>query len=408
MPAAVVAQELTPWKIDTSALYYAESDGRVEDNSITLLARKEIREEHYLTLNAGFDSLTGATPSGAVPTGEVYTYTTPSGRLRQSAVGDLPLDDSFQDSRLALGATYEWPLTRLTQFDIGMSWSDENDYTHQGLNFKVARDINQRNTTISFGIAFANDTIAPVGGTPLALSIVPGSGDISTKLGEQSKDVTDMLLGVTQVIDRHTIVQLTYGLSQSRGYQNDPYKLLSVVDPILGTPIAPPPGNSQDHLYIYENRPDSRDKQTLFALLKHDVDGNAFDISYRYMTDDWDIRSHTIDLHYQFNNRGGSYVKPHLRLYSQSAASFYRTDLLDGEPLPVFVSADYRLSETNAVTVGVGIGAPSRHGEISGRIELYRQVSKASPGSQVGRLGGFDLNPGFTALIGQLSYKFGR
>jgi Protein of unknown function (DUF3570) len=407
LPAHVRAQELMPWQFETAALYYAESNGRVKDYSFNVLARKEVHDEHFFDLQFGYDSLTGATPSGAVPTGAIHTYTTASGQIRQVAAGDIPLDDSFHDKRKAIDASYEFPVTRLTLFDLGVSWSGETDYTHQGFNFKMARDVNQRNTTISFGMAFANDTINPVGGTPEPMTIVTGADVPSLKLGDQTKTVNDMLLGVTQVINRHTIVQFNYGLSQSDGYQNDPYKMLSVVDPVFGDPVDPPIGANQDHLYYHENRPDTREKQSLYGLLKHDSDGNVFDISYRYMTDDWDIRSHTVDMHYRFNVRDGKYVQPHLRFYSQSAASFYRTDLIDGEPLPTFASADYRLSKLDAVTFGIGFGVPSENGEMSGRIEIYHQKGSPSSGSEVGKLRYFDLNPGFTALIGQFSYKFG-
>ena len=54
------------------------------------------------------------------------------------------------------------------------------------------------------------------------------------KTGDKSKDVTNILLGITQVINRHTLVQFNYSLSQSDGYLNDPYKILSVVDSVLG------------------------------------------------------------------------------------------------------------------------------------------------------------------------------
>ncbi|HWN39106.1 MAG TPA: hypothetical protein VNP02_11455, partial [Gammaproteobacteria bacterium] len=42
-PAGVQAQELMPWDIDTSLLIYSESDGRVQDRSLNLRARKEMR-----------------------------------------------------------------------------------------------------------------------------------------------------------------------------------------------------------------------------------------------------------------------------------------------------------------------------------------------------------------------------
>jgi hypothetical protein len=404
----VVAQELTPWEFDTAALYYSESDSRVQDFSVNALARKELREESYLSLRLALDTLTGASPSGAVPANVVQTFTTPSGNSSYSvAPGQQPLDTSFLDTRVALGANYEWPITRLTLFNVGVSLSDEYDYTHTGVNMKLARDFNNRNTTLSFGVALASDTVDPVGGAPVGLSPLMGEDGAVNKRGSQSKDVTDLLLGVTQVINRKTVVQFNYSLSDSDGYLSDPYKMLSVVDPVLGDPVAPPAGVDLDYFYRYEHRPDTREKEGFFGLLKRDIGGDVFDVSYRYMTDDWDIDSHTLDLHYRRNLSSGSYIQPHLRFYSQTAASFYHTVLFDGDPLPSLATADYRLGEFDAVTIGVKFGKPTSRGEISGRLELYQQTGKAQPGSQIGSLRSFDLNPELNAVIAQFSYSFG-
>jgi len=407
VPRDAVAQELAPWEFDTAALLYGESDGRVRDLSFNALARKEVREDNFLDLTLAVDSLTGASPSGAAPTGEVHTVTSPSGNSTyQIAAGDLPLDTSFHDSRLAASANYELPVTRLTLFNAGLSFSNEYDYLHTGVNMKIARDLNNRNTTLSFGVALANDSIEPVGGAPIPLSVMLGDG--TNKRGNETKDVTDYLLGLTQVINRKTIVQFNLGLTQSDGYQNDPYKILSVVDPVFGTPIAAPPdADNIDYLYYYESRPDTREKKSIYGLLKRDVNGDVFDVSYRFMTDDWGVDSHTIDLHYRRNIDADHYVQPHIRLYSQSAASFYQTVLFDGAPLPMFATADYRLSEFTGITLGIKAGMTTRTGELSGRFEIYHQSAKPSPGSQVGQLRRFDINPGFTAIIAQLGYKFG-
>jgi hypothetical protein len=405
-PSQAVAQELIPWEYDTAILYYGESDSRVEDFSLNLLARKEVREEKFLNLRLAIDTLTGASPSGAAPANAVQTFTTPSGNSSYTvSPGLLPLDSSFLDTRIALGANYEFPLNRLTLFNVGVSLSDEYDYTHTGVNMKLARDFNDRNTTFSLGLALANDSIDPVGGAPVGLAAMTATG--ANKLASESKDITDILLGVTQVISRHALVQFNLSLSQSSGYLSDPYKILTVVDPVLGDPIAAPPANGLDYLYLYEHRPDTRDKQSAFGLYKRDIGGNVFDVSYRYMTDDWEIDSHTVDLHYRWNFDQGSYFQPHLRFYSQTAAGFYHSVLFDGQPLPLFATADYRLSEFDAVTIGVKFGRPTRRGEMSGRLELYQQTGLASPGSQVGSLQNFDLNPELNAIIAQFSYKFG-
>jgi hypothetical protein len=407
-PGAAAAQELAPWDVDTSMLVYSESDGRVRDVSLTARARKEMREEKFLNLTLALDSLTGASPSGAVPAGSVQTFTSPSGNSQYAiAPGAQALDTSFLDTRTALTANWEMPLTRLALLSVGASLSDEYDYTHAGVNARLARDFNNRNTTLSFGMALANDTASPVGGSPIALAPMLGLGASGNKRGDQSKDVTDWLFGVTQVLGRHTIVQLNYSLSQADGYLTDPYKILSVVDPVSGNPVAGPVGSGLNR-YLYESRPDARDKQSVFALLKRDFDGDVLEASYRYMTDDWGIDSHTVELRYRWSF-GARYLQPHLRFYQQTAAEFYRTVLFAGSPLPAYATADHRLGEFDGITLGVKYGHATANGsEWSARVEYYTQSGSASPGSRVGALAGFDLYPDLNALIAQFSYRFGR
>lgn len=406
-PGAVSAQELRPWDIDTSMLIYSESDGRVRDTSVDLRARKELREDKLLGLTLAIDSLTGASPSGAVPAGSVQTFTSPSGNSQYSvAPGAQALDTSFLDTRTAITANWEMPVTRLALLSVGASLSDEYDYTHTGVNASLARDFNNRNTTLSFGVALANDTIDPVGGSPVALAPMLGLGDTTNKRGSQSKDVTDWLLGVTQVLNRHTLVQLNYSLSQADGYLTDPYKLLSVVDPLTGEPASGPSGL---YRYLYESRPAARDKQSVFALLKRDIGGDVLEASYRYMTDDWGVDSHTLELRYRWTFGSERYLQPHVRFYQQTAAEFYRTVLFDGAPLPAYATADHRLGEFDGLTVGLKYGQPTaRGGEWSARVEYYTQTGSASPGSAVGVLRSFDLYPDLNALIAQFNYKFGR
>jgi hypothetical protein len=407
-PREVSAQELAPWDIDTSMLIYSESDSRVQDLSLNAIARKELREDSFLNLTLALDTLTGASPSGAVPSTILQTFTRPSGNASYTiAPLDQPLDDTFQDTRVALSASWQWPVTRLALLEVGASLSDEYDYTHTGVNARLARDFNNRNTTLSFGVALANDTIDPVGGSPVPLAPMLGVGDMTNKRGSESKDVTDFLIGVTQVLNQHTVVQLNYSLSTSDGYLTDPYKILSVVDPVTGLPVAGPAGSGLFR-YLFESRPDTREKQSLYALIKRDFSGNVLEASYRYMTDDWDIDSHTFDVHYRWNLQSGRYIQPHVRFYTQTAADFYRTVLFDGQPLPQYATADYRLGEFDGITFGVKYGMETRRGEWSARLEWYQQTGSPDPAARVGVLSGLDLYPELNAMIAQVSYKFGR
>jgi hypothetical protein len=409
VPGKVEAQELMPWDIDASLLIYSESDGRVRDTSLNARARKEIREEKWLDLTLAIDSLTGASPSGAVPAGTVQTFTNPSGNAQYAiGAGAQALDSSFLDTRTALSASWQTPIKRLSLLSVGMTLSDEYDYTHTGVNASLARDFNNRNTTLSFGLALANDSIDPVGGSPVPLAPMLGLGNTSNKRGGGSKDVTDFLLGVTQVLNRRTIVQLNYSLSESDGYLTDPYKILSVVDPVTGNPVAGPAGSGLNR-YLYESRPNTREKQSLYGLLKRDFDGNVLETSYRYLTDDWDVVSHTFEVRYRWSLGDDRYLQPHVRFYRQTAADFYRTVLFDGRPLPAYATADHRLGEFDGLTVGLKYGhATARGGEWSARVEYYTQTGTPTPGSAVGALAGYELYPDLNALIAQFSYKFGR
>ena len=412
-PAPVVAQEIGEWQFDTAGFYYGEAN-RIEDFSFRLFARYQSSEDKYLTMTGSIDALTGASPNGAAPSASAQrfsfpvTVTRPSGGSSTSsgytaAAGELPVDPNFSDRRFAGSAEWQRPLGRLTTLNFGGSASTERDYTHFGVDARIAHDFNERNTTLTAGLSYAADTVAPIGGVPVALT--DWSAGALTGSSSEPKHVTDGLLGVTQVINRHTIAQLNYSVSRANGYLTDPYKILSVVDPVTGNLL---PGSvSGIGLYLYEQRPDSREQKGLFGLIKHDFGEHVVaDVSYRAMTDDWGIDSKTWDTHLRWDFASGKFLEPHLRFYSQTAASFYHTVLFAGEPPPAYASADMRLGELDAVTIGLKYGAKTRSGLFSMRLELYRQANKPSPDALVGSLRPLDLTPDLNAVVGEITYRF--
>ena len=408
----VLAQEQPDWEFDTALLYYGEDGDRVQDLSLNLLAKRLFPDDKILSVGLAVDSLTGATPSGAVPQDELQTFTRPSGEsVYPVAAGELPLDDTFLDTRYALTASWQQPLGRDYAGTAGISFSTEYDYTHAGANFSLSRDFNKRNTTVSLGLALARDELDPVGGAPLPLVSMSDVGDLSGRGGSESKDVVDLLLGVTQVINEKFLVQFNYSLSDASGYLNDPYKILSVVDPVSGDAIdrTPAPGfEGPLHEYRFESRPDKRTKHSLFGQGKYYLGGKVLDVSYRYMTDDWGIDSHTLDTKLFLPLGDTRYIEPHIRFYTQSEADFYRVSLLDGEPLPQFASADYRLGNFDAITAGLKYGWRTSSGrDFAVRLEYYRQEGEVPPDQRVGSQDRSSLYPGLDAIILNFSYGFG-
>ncbi|HEY5809044.1 MAG TPA: DUF3570 domain-containing protein, partial [Povalibacter sp.] len=395
---------------DSSLLYYGESDDRVQDISAMLSAQHDFGDQRALTATLTADTLTGASASGAIALDTPQTFTSPSGHaVYTTQPGEIPLDDTFLDTRFALNASWTQPLAQLYTFSGGLGFSTEYDYTHVGANLSLARDFNKRNTTVSAGVAWSQDDIDPVGGAPLPLSQMLDVDNNTNKLGSGSKDVLDLLLGFTQVLGRNTVLRMNYSYSDSSGYLNDPYKILSVVDPVSGDTITRVPlGQGPTGVYLYESRPDSRVKQSLYTEVKHAFGARVLHVAYRFMTDDWGIDSSTVEAKLRWPVGASSYIEPQLRYYTQSEADFYRASLVDSQALPQYASADFRLGNFDATTVGMKFGHRTTGGnEWSTRLEYYQQTGQV-PGNQIiGNQANREQYPDLSAVIIQFGYRFG-
>lgn len=398
------------WDIDTAVMVYAESDNRVQAVEPVLKGTLDLGAERYFTAKLVVDTLTGASPNGATPASTPQTFAGPSPYTADP--NETPLDDRFRDTRFQGLVDYQFPLSDVDTLGFGVNAGTEYDFVSLGGNLRYARDLFQHNTTLSAGLNFESDNIDPVGGIPIPLAVMRVASDSDDDDGidddmngrrdgsSDSKTVTDVVLGWTQVIDPKSLFQMNYSLSTSSGYQNDPYKVLSVVG-MDGEPLR----------YVYEARPDSRSKNALFMSYKRFVfDRDVTEISYRYMSDDWGIDSHTVDLSYRWYFGAAHYLEPHLRWYSQTAADFYHVALDDGEETLVNeASADTRLAEFDAVTAGIKLGSavPGR-GNWSLRLEYYQQSPKLGgvPTQAADGLSKFDLQPELSAVMLTMGYRF--
>lgn len=411
-PAAQAQEEmLKDWKFDTAILYYGETD-RVSLAEGVISATKTNEDDSLFNVKLVIDTLTGASANGAVAQPNAQTFSRPSGKDGYVVnAGETPLDDTFRDTRVQISSSWMQPFADTWRGTGAVNFSKEYDYMSVGLSGLLEKDLFMRNTTLSAGLSFQFDSIDPVGGKPMAMTsmLTPTyiedddefEWDDDYEEGENkdssdNKTTTDLIFGVTQVINRRMLMQFNYGLSVVDGYMTDPYKLLSVVDSA---------GITQD--VIYEGRPDSRTKHSFFWQTKYALDNGVVDVSYRYATDDWEIDSHTIDSRFRFNLGDNNYIQPHLRYYQQSAADFYRPFLNQGEQLPMYASADYRVGEMTAYTVGLKYGHKMENGqEWAVRAEYYQQDPKNAGFDEPGALADLDLYPSVKAVILQFNYHF--
>lgn len=352
------------WEVDSAVLIYSEGSERVSAIEPVVSARRALGDDEYVGVRVVVDALTGASPNGAIATDEVQTFTTPSGNSTYTVdPGDTPLDPTFRDTRVAVNGTWEKPLGERLKGVFSANLSGEHDYFSSGISATLARDFNNRNTTLSAGVSLGRDMIQPEGGVPAGLTPMPAHPQVKETEGStEDKSVSEFLLGVTQVVSRQTLMQLNFTYGNESGYLTDPYKLLSVTGSA---------GNVTG--YRYEKRPDKRSRQAVFWRTLHQFTDDVVDLSYRYYWDDWDIRSHTVDLRYRYELGGGHYLQPHLRAYRQSAAEFYHYKLDEGA-IPGTASADYRLGNLSSNTLGLKYGvALGEQKEYALRVEYMNQ-----------------------------------
>jgi len=412
--------------LDSAVLFYKEDGGRVQ--AIEPVLSITVNKENGDVLSAKFtyDSLTGATPNGAAPATFEQTFVSPVGARgddddggadgRTGASGGtiitdpvtgrqileyttdantLPLDPGFRDHRWALDLGYSTQLNSNLRARIGASASEETDYRSFSGRAGLSQDLNNKNTTVSLGINFEYDQSRPVFGIPDPLTVMNGL----LKGPNDSKTVVSIVAGVTQVLSRNLLVQANYSYGSSKGYQTDPYKVISVVDAVNGDPLR----------YLYESRPRSRTRQSGYAAVKYAVGSWVSDVSFRYYDDNWGIKSITGEFSEHIPIGRRAYIEPSVRYYHQSDADFFSYFLLSDEVLPQFASADSRLDKFNAITVGVRGGVKlTNQLELYGMAEVYRQSKSGALPQGPGSIAAQDLFAGVDAvsILTGLKYSF--
>jgi len=406
---------------DSAVLFYQEAGGRVR--AIEPVVNLRITGENNDVLSARFtyDSLTGASPNGAAPWDETQVFTTPTAppgqdvavtsasghrtivtipgtgtRVAQytAAPNELPVDAGFKDTRYALDLGYALSWDAGTVTSIGISGSEELDYSSYSVNGAVSQPFNDKNTTLSLGLNFEYDKSKPQFGVPTPFTemngLDKGSGD--------SKTVTSLNAGITQVLSRFWLLQLNYDIGWSKGYQNDPYKIVSLVEPSTGMPLK----------YLYESRPDSRQRQSIYMGNKIAIGPTVTDLDFRYYHDSWGINSLTGEVSVQIPLWRHLYIEPEYHYYRQSAADFFKYYLLDGES-PEYASADGRLAKFNARTYGVKLGYElSRNSELYLMAEDYKQSGDTHVADAPGILANENIFSGVHArsIMMGFNYKF--
>lgn len=407
-------------RLDSAVLFYQEAGGRVKAIEPVSSFTAIDDAGDVLSLKVTIDSLTGATPNGATPWKGLQTFTTPaaapghttsvtgaSGRssivtipgtgtvARQypADANTLPVDEGFHDKRLAIEGGFTMAVNPDLRLSIGGGASREQDYRTYSVNTGVSKDLNGKNTTLSLAANFEFDQSRPYYGTPDPLTVMSAL----EKGSQRNKTVSSVVAGVSQVINRYWLAQLSYNFGDSSGYQTDPYRILSVVDPVTGGPVR----------YLYESRPNARMRQSVYFGNKVALGPTFLDLSVRAYHDSWGVNSITTEISERIPITSWFYVEPQARFYKQTAANFYRDFLINGQTLPTYASSDSRLGKLGSHSFGLKLGLNVLdNGELYLLAERYSQTGVNHPSTAIGDLKNQDLFSGVKATSMIVGYTF--
>ncbi len=361
VPGNRAQAERPPQEYDYSYQLYQEDDDRVRVEAHYLRGSVDLNDETTFRFQLLNDSISGASPTGALP-GTPQPYLSNVDDVRSGILGALARQ--FGDHRV----------------ELEVSHSSENDYISRGISLADVWELNQKNTTISSGFNYLNDSV------------------LDTFGNYQPKDSYDIFTGISQVIDQKSIISANLTLGYAEGYLNDRYKVVQRTDieeipDGLGGFIKVPVVN------IYpENRPDSRFRQVLQFKGTHyfETPGAALEATLRFGHDDFGIGSQTLEIEWRQEVGRRLMVTPFVRYYRQNEADFFVNTLdgvVSGTPpsnpsgsKPNY-SADYRLSSFDAFAGGLRLNYQFND-YISAAASYERYVMQGTGGSS-------EHSPGF-------------
>ncbi len=413
-------------RVDLKALYYQESDHRMQIISPTFMVEHELSPTLTIKIDGIYNSISGATPSGAPPLKNTTYYST----VTQSGGG---------------GTTFV-PAPVVPDFnDDDDEYEDEDEDEDEDEEDKIRNRLFGKSSGPYYAKAGATPTApAPTpAATPSAAPAGSSGGSSSTtaantvteydKAGKAPRaDVEDERFGLNlelaKRLGRHTLVfqgaysqesdyisrgialrdsvdfnQKNTTLTLGASYANDEVDAVTMAGPetkdsidmmvgvlqvlnkkttlTLNATVGMTDGYLTDPYKVVElngtlvseRRPDSKDKQVLYMALNRYIGtlNGAVELSYRFYNDSFGIGAHTAGFAWYQKIGTTLIVSPALRYYVQSEADFYDTQFAGD---PVSYSSDYRVSEMSALGYGVKvIWRPSERFSYNVAVDQYVQ-----------------------------------
>ena len=275
------------------ALYHMFVGGGVEITGPSILVRKKVGKSVSFVGNYYVDMISSASID-VVTTASPYTE---------------------EREQMSLGMDY---LRGNTTMSIGMTTSEESDFSARSYNFRVSQDMFGDLTTLTLAYSLGNDEI--------------GRSDDDTF--ERFADRQFYSVGLTQILTRNLIMGLSVETIADEGFLNNPYRSVRYLDS-----TSPVGFSFEPELY-----PNTRVSTAVGLRARYFLPYRAaIQVDYRFFTDTWGILSHTGAISYT-HPWGPLTLTGKYRFYTQDQADFY-SDLFSRSEATNFRARDKELSQ---------------------------------------------------------------
>jgi hypothetical protein len=204
------------------------------------------------------------------------------------------------EQRDELQGTVSHELTDLTLSGT-YRYSVENDYTSHGAFASAAYDFADNDATLALNAFGLFDTVGRAGFPAFSKRL----------------DTFGARLSFTQVLDTKMLAQITYELAHMDGYMASPYRKVGPGGTGFGCVGAP--------TCLDEHEPGARTRHAAALVVRRAL-SEAFSLgaSYRFILDDWGIKSHTATVELGLTLATDSLLGLRYRFYTQTGVRFYQ------------------------------------------------------------------------------------
>ena len=290
------------------ALIHSYIGGGVNAYGPAFLVRKSIMDKVSLAGTYYMDAVSNASI-------DVVTTASPYHEVRHEF--GLSADYVYRDAQITLGAMT----------------SHEPDYVANTGNIDVTQEVFGGMTTVAFGFT-------------------KGSDKVGKKNSPEFSDHAhhwQYRFGLTQILSPHWLASLNFDALSDDGYLGSPYRSARVFG-----------------AFVPERNPRTRSSRAGKIKLVGDLGSyGAINFGYRYYTDTWDIKAHTVEGGYSHYIGEKWLADIFARYYTQTHANFYSDNAMTET---VYVSRNRQLSTFNDYGLGARLSYDVRR--VPGRYDV--------------------------------------